>query len=227
MPGNGVGIILGTDVGPVHDTTVLIDRCTFRNCSNYDGDPRPTRLGGVVYGDSVAHVGLRNYTFEGTVGADVGVSDGGVTVYANPRIDVYHGLARRYQQSIGMRAFWLPGPARRQNSPWVNTTADDPGFVKIERSLARAQQRAAAGTGGGLSGAVVAGIVVACVAAVALCIAAVACAAYFPKRKVHQGTTAASSQSKRASQVRHAPISTVLIAASGEVALLALVICFC
>lgn len=196
VPGDGPGLLVGTEPGPVYDTAALLDRCAFRNCSNYSGAPRRGVPGGAVYGDSVSSIGLRNCTFERIVGADVGIYDGGVNVFANPRLDVYNEAAGAYQQASGMRAFSLPAFDVRRNSPWVNTTDDDPGFDAIRRSLARAERRVAAPEaegGAGLGEGAVAGIAVACAAAALACIAALVYLALARRRRRRQGRSVAST----------------------------------
>ena len=183
---DGAGVIVGTDsMQTTFITNALLDRCSFRNVSSYGGDPKPPRLGGAVFCDQFSNVGLRNCSFADIAGPSIGRRDGGCSVHSNPRTEVYDTSAKKFMPTKGMRSFWMPKliGALKQTSPWVNTTADDPGFVRIQRSLRRAETREGGGNSAALSAGAIAGIVVACVAACVACIAAAICAACLRRRR--------------------------------------------
>jgi hypothetical protein len=132
---DGPAIFVGTDDGKVCETACLLDRCTFGNNTNTAGRKMPsdsfpdsTFLGGVVAGDAVAHIGLRNATFTGTYGANVGIRDPATIAYANPPMKVFQYRPPQYVDALQMRRARALMPP---DSQWVNVS--DAGYRSILR----------------------------------------------------------------------------------------------
>jgi hypothetical protein len=115
-------------------STCLLDRCSFVNNTNTAGvvmmnDEFPDAVfyGGVVAGASVCHIGLRNASFAGGYGANVGLVGVKTIVYSNPLMQVHRYRPPQNETTLQMRRALnlVTGP------PWVNVS--DQGYRSILR----------------------------------------------------------------------------------------------
>jgi hypothetical protein len=135
-------VFVGTKSGSVRRTACLLDRCSFVNNTNTAGVVKMNDVyrdavfyGGVVAGDSDCHIGLRNATFSGSYGADVGRRDASLTlVYSNPLMRVHLYRPPQNETSLKMRRALQLVPG----SPWVNVS--DQGYRSIVRVRSSAER---------------------------------------------------------------------------------------